>query len=416
MDDILKLIDSRKCFIWGARHDGYAAKISMERHGIKPVGYIDSSMALKGCSAFGLQIQMPEDFFLENTPKGSFILIASGFFTDEISKLCEKKGWKNGRDFIAYRSLRYFNYQIDISGKCNLKCISCPRGNWIEHRKTGFMSLKLYKHLLKKILNEDPWVGIITLYNWGEPILHPELPEIIHVTHNNGLLAAISSNLAFKKDFKAVIEAKPDWFRISNSAWGTNYEITHTGAKWDVFLENCYKLSNYVQKYSPTTIVELFFHIYSHNRGDFIKLQKLCRKLGFILRYRHAALAPLDNIDRILQGKSISNQAEQTRNLQFLKVEEVMKIALRQRKRPCYYMDHLWIDWDLSVPQCMEWYDPSLKLFDNVLNVSLEKIKKTRLNSPHCKYCMEKGIHRIYCVYGDEKLILKKSSIPITKE
>jgi hypothetical protein len=65
----------------------------------------------------------------------------------------------------------------------------------------------------------------------------------------------------------------------------------------------------------------------------------------------------------------------------------------------------------------MEWYDPALKLLDkDFLSVSLDEIKAARIGSEHCRQCMEKGIHRAYCIYGDEKLIATRSSIPVQKE
>ncbi|HNV72744.1 MAG TPA: radical SAM protein, partial [Candidatus Ozemobacteraceae bacterium] len=336
-------------------------------------------------------------------------MIASGFFADEIAEACQKSGWQRYRDFVVYGDLRRFNYQVEVAGMCNLKCISCPRGNWPRHRKPGLMSLDSYRALVDKILTDDPWTGIITLYNWGEPLLNPALPDIIRLTREKGLLSAVSSNLAMQKDYEEVVKAGPDWFRISNSGWGANYETTHTGGKWDLFLANCRKLAKYRAQHSPTMIVEFFFHIYAHNREDFPKMQQLCDELGFTLRYRHAALAPLDNVSLVDGGQTVSDAAARTREIQFLHVEEVMEIARREKERPCFYLNHLWIDWDRSVSHCMEWYDPSLVLFPDFLAVSLDQIVAARENSTHCRDCMARGIHRAYCVYGDEKLIAAKS-------
>lgn len=415
--NIFQLIGNRSVYIWGARHDGYASRLALTRHGIQTTGFIDSSPSLAGAFAFGLSITDPDSFFAKESSESAFIVVASGFFADEISERCEEKGWRKGKDFSVYGELRQFNYQVEVAGMCNLRCISCPRGNWPRHRKPGFMSAETYGRLIDKILLDDPWTGLITLYNWGEPLLNPELPHIIDITKEKGLLSAVSSNLAMEKDFEAVVRSCPDWFRISNSGWGTNYEMTHTGARWDLFLSNCRKLSEYKHRHSPEMLVELFFHIYSHNRQDFSRMQMLCDELGFILRYRHAALAPLDNIALVVDGGRITDAAEKTRELQFLHVEEVMDIARAEKNRPCYYMNHLWIDWDLSVAHCMEWYDPTLMLFKkDFLSVTLDEIEAARIGSDHCRICMEKGIHRAYCVYGDEKLIATKSSIPVQKE
>jgi MoaA/NifB/PqqE/SkfB family radical SAM enzyme len=416
-DNPKKLIGERNVYIWGARHEGYATRLALTRHDIHTTGYIDSSPSLAGTSAFGLSVTNPSIFFAEESPQKAFIIVASGFFADEISDSCLAEGWRKNTDFIVYGELRRFNYQVDVTGMCNLRCISCPRGNWPRHREPGFMSAKTYESLVDKILRDDPWTGIITLYNWGEPLLNPALPDIINITREKGLLSAVSSNLAMTKDFENVVKAGPDWFRISNSGWGSNYETTHTGAHWDIFHANCRKLSEYRQRYSQDMIIEFFFHIYEHNRQDFAKIQSLCNELGFILRYRHAALAPLDNIEFVIDGKPLTDAAIETRKLQFLSVEEVMDIARAEQHRPCFYMDHLWIDWNLSVAHCMEWYDPALKLFDkDFMSVTLDDIDNARIGSEHCQRCMKKGIHRAYSVYGDEKLVATKSSIPVQKE
>lgn len=406
-------LGNRKIHIWGARHEGYAALRALARIGLECSGYIDSSPSLAGSKAFGLSITSPDDFFSCHSPQQNFVIIASGFFADEISAHCIAMGWRKGSDFVVYGELRRLNYQVDISGMCNLRCISCPRGNWPRHRAPGFMSVETYDALVRKILAEDPLTGIITLYNWGEPLLNPALPDIIEVTRRHGLLSAVSSNLAMGKDFLDVVKAGPDWFRISNSGWGENYEITHTGAKWDLFLANCRKLSEYRRIHRPEMLIEFFFHIYAHNRQDYPRIRDLCDELGFTLRYRHAALAPLDNISRIVTKQEISSAAQKTQSIQVLHVNEVMDIALAERSRPCYYKDHLWIDWDLSVANCMEWYDPSLVLCDNFMNVSIDQLIAMRQDNGHCQSCMEKGIHRAYCVYGDESLIIKKSSLSI---
>ena len=41
------------------------------------------------------------------------------------------------------------------------------------------MSPEIFDQILAKILREDPLVGAVALYNFGEPLLNPKLPEII---------------------------------------------------------------------------------------------------------------------------------------------------------------------------------------------------------------------------------------------
>jgi hypothetical protein len=45
------------------------------------------------------------------------------------------------------------------------------------------------------------------------------------------------------------------------------------------------------------------------------------------------------------------------------------------------------------------------------LSTTPEEMWEARKNSLFCQKCKSKGIHRAYCVYGDEKLIKEKDSI-----
>ena len=68
------------------------------------------------------------------------------------------------------------------------------------------------------------------MYIWGEPLLNPELPEIIKINKNLGIASGISSNLNAGKHLEDVIKASPAQIRVSVSGYGEKYyEITHKG-------------------------------------------------------------------------------------------------------------------------------------------------------------------------------------------
>ncbi len=417
-DDYLNTVVSRfrgrDLYLWGARQDGLSMCRVLERLGYKPKGFIDSSISLKGKQLIGYRVYSPQEVLPQTEPK-PYIIITSSFFTDEISKTCEEAGLSSPEDFIAFTEIQHFDYQVDVSGACNLRCISCPRGNYQPQPKAGFMSSETFGKVLSKVLREDPFVGAVSLYNWGEPLLNPELAEIISICNDMSVHAALSSNLNIKKDFSDVIKAKPTWFRVSTSGCGKNYEITHTGGKWDLFLNNMYNLRRWQQEFHPEMQVEVFYHIYKHNNGeDFQRMQAICDELGFTIRFRHAALAPLENIEAVVDGRPLSPQARQTMELQALPAAEAMELARRQKDQACCYERFLWITWDLKVSQCMEWFDPKLLLVPgDFLSTPLNEIKQARQNNLFCRRCKEKAIHRCYIVYGDEELVHERQSLAL---
>jgi MoaA/NifB/PqqE/SkfB family radical SAM enzyme len=414
IESMTRYFNGRKIYLWGARQDGLSMCRVLERLGYAPMGFIDNSISLQGKSVLNYPVYAPEEILAEDDPK-PYIVITSPFFADEISEQCISAGLKRKENFITHAEIQLFDYQIDISGLCNLRCISCPQGNFGRKPKSGFMSASTFEKVLTKILNEDPFVGAVSLYNWGEPLLNPNLPEIIRIANAKNIHTAISSNLNIEKNFVDVIKAHPTWFRVSVSGFGPSYEITHTGGSWVLFHRNLHLLKELKDKYHPELQVEVFYHIYRHNNGeDFQKMRKLCDDLGFTFRFRHAALAPLENIEAVIDKRMLSSEAERTRELQIFPVEEVMEIARSQKDRPCFYKRFLWITWNLRVAQCMEWFTPELSLVPgDFLTTPLSEIIAARKNNDFCQRCQEKAIHRCYVVYGDEKFIHERGSVKL---
>lgn len=89
---------------------------------------------------------------------------------------------------------------IDIVGPCNLRCAMCPQGN-LERRSAergrGFMSVQLFERTMA-FLQERRFLGeYVNLYNWGDPLLHPHLGEILDVCHAKHIKPIVSTNLSF---------------------------------------------------------------------------------------------------------------------------------------------------------------------------------------------------------------------------
>ena len=408
-------LSGRPIYLWGARQDGLSMTRVLERIGFPPFGFIDSSISLQGKKVLGYPVLSPHEVLSKIGEEHPFVIITSPFFADAIAEECSVAGLVAVEDFMAHSEIQQFDYQIDISGHCNLRCISCPQGNFGQPVKQGFMDAATFRQVLEKILREDPFVGAVSLYNWGEPLLNPHLPEILSIAEQLGIHTAISSNLNLQRDFADVIKAHPTWFRVSVSGYGPSYEITHTGGSWDLFYRNISRLKELKDLYHQELQVEVFYHIYRHNNGeDLKKIKELCDSLDFTLRFRHAALAPLENIEAVIDGRPLTPEAEKTRSLQIFPVEEVMAIARSQKQRPCFYKRCLWITWNLRVAQCMEWFSPELSLVPgNFLSTPLSEIIAARENNEFCRRCQEKAIHRCYVVYGDEKLVHERGSVDI---
>jgi radical SAM protein with 4Fe4S-binding SPASM domain len=84
------------------------------------------------------------------------------------------------------------DYFIDPINVCNLRCPLCPTGRGVLARPRGRMS----RADLERIVNEiAPYAYRVELYNWGEPLLHPDIFEMVEYASRKKIMVGLSSNL-----------------------------------------------------------------------------------------------------------------------------------------------------------------------------------------------------------------------------
>jgi len=400
--ELKALINNRPVYLWGASIVGFGICRSLERNNIIPKGFIDISTRLQKTSSLGYPVFVPSDILDTAHTTKPFIVITSGHYEDEIAQTCTKAGLVSGTDFISARSICPLDPSVDISGVCNLHCMSCPRGNMEHQPPKGFMKPDVYAQVLKKLLHELPFIGNVQLYAWGEPFLNPDVAEIIRMTVDHRVLCAISTNLNIRKDFSEAIKARPDWIKVSVSGYGKNYEETHTGGSWPLLLENLHKLKEYKGTYNPEMYVEINYHLYKRNTGDeFDKMKELSQSLGFAFRPNPAYLYSLDNLLAYRQGKALSPQAMQTLDMLLLPIDEGIARAEKQKHLACAEERCFPINWNLNVRFCGAYYEPVI--VDNFLETPLAEIIRLRNASPFCGVCKSNALHRFTSVYVEEK-------------
>ena len=396
----------RDIFIWGAMIVGQGVCRSLERNNIPVHAFLDSSAELQKNKALGYPILSPS-LLDEVGEKARLIIISSGHYDREIEAICREKNLNVNVDYILSRDLNDIDPSIDIAGSCNLKCISCPRGNMEDPSPKGVMKLEDYRMVLDKLLAEIPMLGSIQLYAWGEPFLHKRLPEIIALNRKAKVLTAISTNLNVTVDFERFLIEKPDWIKVSASGFGPNYEITHTGGKWDTFLANLYRLAETRDRVHPELQIVLNYHLYKHNCDeDYRRMKTLCQELRLIFRSNHAYVYPLDIVMDDLEGKSIPKQAEATKKLLLMTMEEGVKKAQAIKHLPCPEERCLPITWDRRVRFCGVYFNPFIA--EDFLSETVDNLLETRKISKFCEHCKSHGLHRYTGVYLQETMLTHK--------
>jgi len=396
--DLVSLIGSRKLYIWGSGHFGAAISAAMSRMGVALAGFIDSNMS--GREFLGYQVSAPDEILAEGKDH-VFIIISAFLFVDEIAKRCDEHGFVRTKDYLTHADVKPYHFEIDVAGYCNLKCLTCPRGNAPDGPTAGMMSLANYKKVIDKLVREVPLLSDVQLYSWGEPLLNPVLPEMISYNSSLGLATALSSNLSLPADLESVIKAGPTWFRVSLSgADAKTYSVIHRSGNFDLVTNNLLLLSQLRDQFAPKMFVEVNYHLYKHNIEGVKKMAYLCRELGFVFRTNWAFIDPLDIIIEYEQGSPEAQELKEGRRHLLLDIDDAIKLSQQSNQHDCVSENSFVIHSDLSFRRCTHlYYNQSNILARNFLEMPLEEILRRGENCEICRTCRKLGVHRFHFAY-----------------
>jgi MoaA/NifB/PqqE/SkfB family radical SAM enzyme len=100
---------------------------------------------------------------------------------------------------MALKSKAVRNYPVQAYIEptlfCNLRCPACPTGLQLGLRPSTTIKWELFKSTIDEI---GDYVFSLFMYNWGEPLLHKQTPEMIRYAKDKEINILLSSNLSLK--------------------------------------------------------------------------------------------------------------------------------------------------------------------------------------------------------------------------
>ncbi|MHA1543146.1 MAG: radical SAM protein, partial [Candidatus Hodarchaeales archaeon] len=156
--------------------------------------------------------------------------------------------------------LSYFPVRlwIESTNICNLNCPLCPNDSIVAEKK-GFMDLDLFKRLVDEISN---FAQDIYLHHRGEPLLHPDLFEMIKYTKQKGLQTKLHTNATQLNEEKSIklLESGLDFISFSFDGYTKEtYEKMRIGANFEQTLGNILlflQLKKKFGKKKPYTVIQ----------------------------------------------------------------------------------------------------------------------------------------------------------------
>ena len=395
-DEIFKFVSSQKVLIWGARMTGIGALRQLKNNNIDVLGFVDSDKAFENKYSQGLKVYSPVELKnILNDRKDVVILVAVSLKEDEILSQLKKLDIPEV-PVLSFHDDNAPYYTVDILSSCNLKCSSCPHSIVETDVPKGSMTLETFKSVFDKIMEDSPFTSHISLYSWGEPLLHPYLSEIINYVHERNVAVALSSNLSikFRSRLDKIIQSNPDSLKVSLSGFFPDaYNNTHQGGDIELVKENLISIRKLIDKYNANTLVDINYHLYKDNCGINIdEMEMFANKLGFVVSKTYALVMPLERVISHVEGKP-DLQTQLLEDNLLVTIDEGIEASSKSLlpKNTCPFRENqININADLSVPICCTvWQRDENVVAKNFLESNLDEINENKKNVDLCNKCMK---------------------------
>lgn len=183
--------------------------------------------------------------------------------------------------------------KIEPTVRCQLRCPMCYRTNmgsigvvdgWACHTLPNLVDRDMTLEDFKHVLGELKGVKSVSAHGWGEPLMHPQFMELMREIRNHGMDNHLVTNglLLNERLSKTFIqECEPIKITFSVDAGEKEaYEQIRIGAKFDLLLNNIRAAIANRNQFNPSTQVDLYCTLGTHNLNQIESLAKLGASLG----------------------------------------------------------------------------------------------------------------------------------------
>ncbi len=281
---------------------------------------------------------------------------------------------------ILLNHLPYIIY-IDPTNICPLRCPLCPTGLRLQGRKTGFMKFSTCKKIIDQLKDS---LFFVRLYNWGEPLLNPEIFKMIDYISSNKIGSIISTNLLVDKEILGnLVNSSLDYLIVSlDGTSKISYEKYRKGGDFEKVLKN---LKILVQL-NPSFKIEWLFIINKYNQKEMDEAKHLAKELKIDILHFSPTFDCLSASKMNDRGKEIYKE---------FKIDYSFPLASY-----CNWIySRMVFNWDGSVAPCCA-LDDSKFDFGNIFKNSVEEIwnnKKYQLARKIFKYNLKHKYPNFIC-------------------
>jgi MoaA/NifB/PqqE/SkfB family radical SAM enzyme len=87
------------------------------------------------------------------------------------------------------RTARVLSLNVETTNYCNLRCTICPVNRGMQRQKRW-----LDPALFRSLVDRTPTLRFVLPFQWGEPLLHPEIDSMVRYAREHGVRTMLTTN------------------------------------------------------------------------------------------------------------------------------------------------------------------------------------------------------------------------------
>lgn len=171
--------------------------------------------------------------------------------------------------------------QIEVTSRCSTGCVFCPHDSLSERWINGDLSLHLYRERITPFLD---LFDLVYLQGWGEPMLHPDLWEMLSLAQQKGCRTGFTTNGAWLHDEenRRLVDQNISMISVSFAGQAPSiHQSLRTNSDFSELCRNFNRLANLKkQRGIANPWLELHFLMTRANLGELPSVVELAASLG----------------------------------------------------------------------------------------------------------------------------------------
>lgn len=171
--------------------------------------------------------------------------------------------------------------QVEPTNICNLKCPLCPAGTNLLQRERRHLLPDEFKKLIDDM---EEYLLFLILWEWGEPFMHPSLPEMIRYASDRDIKTLTSTNAHFLDNddyLKEILTSGLTALIIAiDSLEQEKYEIYRQNGKLSKAVEGLKNIVRLKKKLKSDTRINLRMVIMKQNENELEEIRSFAKKMG----------------------------------------------------------------------------------------------------------------------------------------